>query len=186
MYGPIEHSSGSSPLARGTRIGRDSDGRSIAVHPRSRGEHWLVTGSRCDPSGSSPLARGTRRARSSPVRGSRFIPARAGNTKRSSGRTGISAVHPRSRGEHTATALPSCARSGSSPLARGTQLALRQIHTNQRFIPARAGNTTRSMQAWLGFTVHPRSRGEHGLRCLFLRLLGGSSPLARGTRRSRS
>ena len=54
---------------------------------------------------------------------------------------------------------------------------------SMRFIPARAGNTSLAPTLDAGSAVHPRSRGEHdgprqGVRCR-----GGSSPLARGTRR---
>ena len=49
-------------------------------------------------------------------------------------------------------------------------------------IPARAGNTTSFEEAWNGIQAHPRSRGEHPGSTWNLAGLGGSSPLARGTR----
>ena len=72
----------------------------LAVHPRMRGEHAILSQNKLSSSGSSPHARGTRRI----VR-----LARNGG-----------AVHPRMRGEHGA--MPSHSRwtDGSSPHARGT------------------------------------------------------------------
>ena len=76
--------------------------------------------------------------------------------------------------------MPS-ARSGSSPLARGTpSLANANVPVN-RLIPARAGNTSSSSPAQSPEPAHPRSRGEHSLPLRRLRTRSGSSPLARGT-----
>ena len=96
-------SSGSSPLARGTpthsprarrclrfipaRAGNTVPGAPCAcrsaVHPRSRGEHEALTVRPRPDAGSSPLARGTPGPRRPPCSSRRFIPARAGNTRRS-------------------------------------------------------------------------------------------------------
>ena len=112
--------SGSSPLARGTpapwlqqarglrfipaRAGNTSSIRIspllMAVHPRSRGEHVIMTADIYVERGSSPLARGTQAyAARAPPR-PRFIPARAGNTRYPAPCPPDQAVHPRSRGEH--------------------------------------------------------------------------------------
>ena len=79
---PIRHDEtqyGSSPLARGTPYGRAADRKDLrfiparagntalshcphsgdSVHPRSRGEHIIVSTDGVQPDGSSPLARGT-------------------------------------------------------------------------------------------------------------------------------
>ena len=152
---------GSSPLARGTptcyttraparrlipaRAGnteaRNSSGESGSAHPRSRGEHrrmWLAA---VWLSGSSPLARGTRTKTHIRAHTRRLIPARAGNTEvRRKGRV-VFAAHPRSRGEHNRTVLSRPAKSGSSPLARGTQNQNGRHRKHERLIPARAGNT---------------------------------------------
>ncbi len=51
-----------------------------------------------------------------------------------------------------------------------------------RFIPAHAGNTLiEASQSMIG-TVHPRSRGEHGVPVRRTGRAHGSSPLTRGTR----
>ena len=193
---------GSSPLARGTPPGQvvaehgdrfiparagNTDtppprARGGSVHPRSRGEHgWLIESAPA-ADGSSPLARGTRAPRPTGRARSRFIPARAGNTRRSTSWPTAPPVHPRSRGEHaTSTALGRHV-DGSSPLARGTRPARGRARHRHRFIPARAGNTGCTRTGAGSTTVHPRSRGEHRPRIRDERALDGSSPLARGTR----
>ena len=193
---------GSSPLARGTperaevarperrfiparagnTTGRIRPPTPIPVHPRSRGEHCLIAGRMNRKSGSSPLARGTptgvavRRLRD------RFIPARAGNTSRGARPDTRPAVHPRSRGEHGRVPITSGSHVGSSPLARGTPCPPTLQTPILRFIPARAGNTPAAVRLELPIPVHPRSRGEHALVMKLAPWVGGSSPLARGTR----
>ena len=202
--GPAPHSAapaGSSPLARGTRVGRSGGGpdeRFIParagntwvrtppgplhpVHPRSRGEHASTRSEPSPSAGSSPLARGTQPHRAAAPRHPRFIPARAGNTATHQCARSPSPVHPRSRGEHTAVGGKAVVLHGSSPLARGTLQRLVLPGHPFRFIPARAGNTCFHLSLHLGVPVHPRSRGEHGDLDLNHLSLLGSSPLARGT-----
>ena len=91
--------------------------------------------------GSSPLARGTLAPhRKSPVSGG-LIPARAGNTVSSTGRSVIQRAHPRSRGEHVAWEVMRGGVAGSSPLARGTLVGVVMFSCLNGLIPARAGNT---------------------------------------------
>ena len=160
VAGPLPYH-GSSPLARGThhrpevrldgvrfipaRAGNTRSRRGARspspVHPRSRGEHTEAQRDSRDESGSSPLARGTlvdRAGRQPPLR---FIPARAGNTRRRGRIAGSAAVHPRSRGEHLRRECLGAGGAGSSPLARGTPDGMEAGGFRHRFIPARAGNT---------------------------------------------
>ena len=131
------------------------------VHPRTRGEHRTAASSVCRSGGSSPHARGTRRVMGVGMRFPRFIPARAGNTPGGSGPGCSRPVHPRTRGEHsTATRFTRRPR-GSSPHARGTHRTRRSSRAARRFIPARAGNTTRYRTTPYFEAVHPRTRGEH-------------------------
>ena len=113
--------------------------------------------------GSSPLARGTRVRAYRPALADRFIPARAGNTCARRPRPRRTPVHPRSRGEHPSIQLRMPPRLGSSPLARGTQQHPRRHDRPARFIPARAGNTSRPSWGSGWAPVHPRSRGEHDI-----------------------
>ena len=91
-------------------------------------------------------------------------------------------VHPRWRGEHHYFVVSVISISGSSPLARGTQLLLDAWFDVERFIPAGAGNTSPSDSAIRWMKVHPRWRGEHGKTSGDFKEIDGSSPLARGTR----
>ncbi len=90
-------------------------------------------------------------------------------------------AHPRSRGEHVPTVRSSSSHAGSSPLARGTHLAVRECNPSCRLIPARAGNTRIPRRRKSRRAAHPRSRGEHGCSRSNLWRDSGSSPLARGT-----
>ena len=96
-----------------------------------------------------------------------------------------------------------CPPRGSSPLARGTPInspaikSTMAVHPHSRgehvacsvydlpavrFIPTRAGNTSRHRVPAYPPPVHPHSRGEHRSDGVLLAMTYGSSPLARGTR----
>ena len=201
MGWPPGWTDGSSPLARGTlerlggaaavprfipaRAGNTAtplpDSLTAPVHPRSRGEHFAAFGGTWRVTGSSPLARGTRTSTNTSTNSSRFIPARAGNTRWQRKRSLLSPVHPRSRGEHARAREANPEGSGSSPLARGTRAQVRASEAGARFIPARAGNTRLTNRPPVRRPVHPRSRGEHVSHQPTITGGIGSSPLARGT-----
>ena len=172
---------GSSPLARGTLLASNQDGptrgliparagntvyaswvpRKFRAHPRSRGEHMLVSVGLSVVRGSSPLARGTQALAGDGGEPGGLIPARAGNTFLVTGLPPVPWAHPRSRGEHAACPSVGRVSPGSSPLARGTR---RDIGLPGRFvglIPARAGNTRKQILNIRSIRAHPRSRGEH-------------------------
>ncbi len=70
---------------------------------------------------------------------------------------------------------------GLSPLARGTRKLENEQPVNHRFIPAGAGNTKR-YRFWRYLrTVYPRWRREHQKKLLKAEIVGGLSPLGRGT-----
>ena len=71
---------------------------------------------------------------------------------------------------------------GSSPRARGTREVRAGDRGAARFIPACAGNTSTPSRTRSRSPVHPRVRGEHDQRQHQQRVVGGSSPRARGTR----
>ena len=192
---------GSSPLARGThtdnvlslvgirfipaRAGNTTQvlglAASAAVHPRSRGEHWMNRRRMSPSCGSSPLARGTLIGQSCLNVRPRFIPARAGNTWTGGTHPRKPSVHPRSRGEHMDGWYSPAQAIGSSPLARGTPGMHLDVGEPVRFIPARAGNTALIDPLSVTGAVHPRSRGEHTITPATDAGRAGSSPLARGT-----
>ena len=116
-----QKSGGSSPLARGTRgdyeaqasrggliparAGNTSEHSKprydLWAHPRSRGEHSVMSTAWTLWMGSSPLARGTRDGQRNTPSFVGLIPARAGNTNAVIAGSLVDRAHPRSRGEHT-------------------------------------------------------------------------------------
>ena len=86
------------------------------------------------------------------------------------------------RGEHVMKNLTSTGGKGSSPHARGTLTTANTVLTSLGIIPACAGNTDDSYPSHIRIRDHPRMRGEHPLAAYPLKLVGGSSPHARGTR----
>jgi len=115
-----------------------------AVHPRSRGEYETAISAIPQEVGSSPLARGIRPGSGASPHVCRFIPARAGNTSITPTDCELVPVHPRSRGEYPLSSPPPAFTIGSSPLARGIRPVRGCGVWRDRFIPARAGNTSRS------------------------------------------
>ena len=91
-------------------------------------------------------------------------------------------VHPRIRGERTATAYHISAKCGSSPHTRGTQELTRDRNYRGRFIPAYAGNACTIRRSVPIPSVHPRIRGERVDFYTASAENGGSSPHTRGTR----
>ena len=146
--------------AGNTHLARDA-ATLIAVHP--------------------PHPRGTR-SRMRPSCGRwRFIPAPAGNTAAIPWRVTKRAVHPRTRGEHRIDPRAEFQEIGSSPHPRGTRRGGFARWLIGRFIPAPAGNTTRTARRSQHNTVHPRTRGEHKSGGVDGVHDGGSSPHPRGT-----
>ena len=154
------------------------------VYPRWRGEHFRSALTEPCKCGLSPLARGTQRFPARPPALKRFIPAGAGNTVEFEQDKCLITVYPRWRGEHWMILVGSNFSPGLSPLARGTQLFFRRHGCGCRFIPAGAGNTDTKTKCADTFPVYPRWRGEHIPPIPGPELIGGLSPLARGTLQS--
>ena len=152
---------GSSPLARGLRIGppraltatriiparagfTTRNFRLIPVltdHPRSRGVYETMGFSHHSVAGSSPLARGLPAVRGVEDGSIRIIPARAGFTGVGFIVRFLSGDHPRSRGVYHKDTVECIWMIGSSPLARGLRLTIRAPGETDGIIPARAGFT---------------------------------------------
>ena len=113
--------------------------------------------------------------------GSRFIPARAGNSMPRRSSTVIAAVHPRTCGEQYWKDGQSYHIYGSSPHVRGTVHAYEHPLLAVRFIPARAGNRPSPKTLFRSGAVHPRTCGEQTSRRVLMRTAIGSSPHVRGT-----
>ena len=163
-YGIRLLSQGSSPLARGLPHSDGGHGVSSGIiparagftaeeahhehhredHPRSRGVYTSRALTAPQPAGSSPLARGLHLTRPHRPTAGRIIPARAGFTPSRPGRRRWGRDHPRSRGVYAGSRCGRWRSSGSSPLARGLPVTIRQIEIAGGIIPARAGFTRRS------------------------------------------
>ena len=135
--------------------------------------------------GSSPLTRGTLLGGCGTGKTHRFIPAYAGNSERPQSVCQRRTVHPRLRGELCEFGMTRNSTLGSSPLTRGTRQWIGFSIRPSRFIPAYAGNSPHRSNVPNSPPVHPRLRGE--LVCPQSRQApgAGSSPLTRGTRRSK-
>ena len=133
---------GSSPLARGLRTPDPTPWAAGRIIPARAG--FTSGRSRCSPTapGSSPLARGLRAGLLLGAGTRRIIPARAGFTRCPACATGAGRDHPRSRGVYLKELGGQRSGAGSSPLARGLRLSLRECCMSTGIIPARAGFTS--------------------------------------------
>ena len=130
------------PRSRGEnpRAVMTSAARSMA-HPRSRGENGGLTLSGHSDWGSSPLTRGKLGVVGGDHSGLRLIPAHAGKTRARRVPSSASRAHPRSRGENSALTRSTRLTSGSSPLTRGKHTDERGRAEPRGLIPAHAGKT---------------------------------------------
>ena len=110
--GIIPACAGSTCTAVSTKVG----GRD---HPRVRGEHVAAADEQLPVRGSSPRARGALVELELNVEDAGIIPACAGSTRLGPARLSPVRDHPRVRGEHMLSAMPSPSITGSSPRARG-------------------------------------------------------------------
>ena len=113
----------------------------------------------------------------------RFIPACAGNSGGEGPACQPAPVHPRVCGEQRHEDAHGDDLTGSSPRVRGTAPRSPRTWRWCRFIPACAGNSTRSADRHRRSPVQPRVCGEQDLPHLAVVLLAGSSPRVRGTER---
>ena len=176
---------GSSPRARGTPFSHRAGSVPARFIPACAGNTLVWAEPPTRDTGSSPRARGTPAQAARYCGVSRFIPACAGNTGAGTAGDGMSAVHPRVRGEHVCAESSACMPVGSSPRARGTLIGVFGHDLGARFIPACAGNTASKISSSVSRPVHPRVRGEHNFLEVPPLFRLGSSPRARGTRPGR-
>ena len=171
---------GSSPLARGLRMGGGALGPAPRIiparagftarvtcapasardHPRSRGVYMPSRAGSVSCLGSSPLARGLR--------------------SRDDWIETILVDHPRSRGVYPRQFRRKIYQAGSSPLARGLHRVQSDSSQVEGIIPARAGFTADELMVGEHGLDHPRSRGVYRRRTGRRSPRPGSSPLARG------
>ena len=191
---------GPSPLARGKLvIGQVVDRRQGTIparagetwrwrrtrapardHPRSRGGNLSGQERKHLPAGPSPLARGKQLQLDRYIDDAGTIPARAGETKRTSTASSPPRDHPRSRGGNHVLAGQRAECNGPSPLARGKLKSLPNELFMLGTIPARAGETWQCQGGGAVDRDHPRSRGGNRATSYGVPGRWGPSPLARG------
>ncbi len=172
------------PACAGNGSSRSRARAAPTVHPRVCGERTQSEPWTWRTYGSSPRVRGTGVAPCSRPQRHRFIPACAGNGTRRPSASGAHAVHPRVCGERCWRAAWTNGCSGSSPRVRGTVAGAPAKLRRRRFIPACAGNGTRSTSSFSTTTVHPRVCGERLRKRRRSLSITGSSPRVRGTDRA--
>ena len=153
----------------------------FSVHPRACGERLVDAPDDLVQGGSSPRLRGTPAWWTITGFGVRFIPAPAGNAAGRAQPAPHWSVHPRACGERVVNNTDSRQMTGSSPRLRGTQAQDHPEPDGLRFIPAPAGNATRSTATATQRTVHPRACGERAASIDNDSRIRGSSPRLRGT-----
>jgi len=110
-------------------------------HPRTCGEHSILSNLRLCRFGSPPHMRGTHISSAEFQLCYRITPAHAGNTGIFSTRQNRSQDHPRTCGEHMRQAPVRLWDTGSPPHMRGTHCGMRGRMFEVRITPAHAGNT---------------------------------------------
>ena len=168
------------PAHAGSTAGQKPGSVGALDHPRSRGEHGLMTALGGPWGGSSPLTRGAPDGVLASAGGAGIIPAHAGSTTPTTGTRSGRRDHPRSRGEHTGFTQDELDAMGSSPLTRGALAGAPAEPPLTGIIPAHAGSTRTRREVSPRYRDHPRSRGEHGGVLSGTVAGGGSSPLTRG------
>ena len=169
------------PAYAGNATTRLPVSRPRSVHPRIRGERQFVMTPVSTSIGSSPHTRGTLSSSRQSSHHCRFIPAYAGNARRTPSLRRRATVHPRIRGERAANHYGDKKRGGSSPHTRGTRPSGVQNRPYKRFIPAYAGNARGPARQQTPPSVHPRIRGERSSSPASSGSYVGSSPHTRGT-----
>ena len=148
------------PAYAGNGRGRRRRGPPCAVHPCVRGERISSARAAASTAGSSLRTRGTDGYFPPAVDDERFIPAYAGNGSGHCSPVALITVHPCVRGERPEQLRHRFQQGGSSLRTRGTATGPTRKEPRLRFIPAYAGNGSRSAPTTPANTVHPCVRGE--------------------------
>ncbi len=151
------------------------------VYPRACGERlvleWIANGG----DGLSPRLRGTVKPVQPAKHKGRFIPAPAGNGRRSMQKRIHQPVYPRACGERIRHPSGETGTVGLSPRLRGTEYVYAYVCILCRFIPAPAGNGRPCRSWWRERAVYPRACGERRRKSVSVGSAAGLSPRLRGT-----
>ena len=150
-------------------------------HPRACGAHVRPILSLNSRWGSSPRMRGSQVVVPLDGAGCGIIPAHAGLTITSAGRTRWTRDHPRACGAHPCPVRSRFFYPGSSPRMRGSQLLHSLLYSSSGIIPAHAGLTFHDLHVSCSSRDHPRACGAHADQAWRPRQDEGSSPRMRGS-----
>ena len=174
--------SGSIPARAGEPPSDTCAPRPIRVHPRACGGADNATSIRRSERGPSPRVRGSRAFDAATRDALRSIPARAGEPLSAAATAFVRAVHPRACGGAAPPRRQRPRTTGPSPRVRGSLNVTRVGETDDRSIPARAGEPRSTWCITLAHGVHPRAcGGANGDRRMPSSWLG-PSPRVRGSR----
>ena len=179
-HGAHARADGLIPARAGKTAGTGGRSPSGASHPRAGGENYREAGTQLLDAGSSPRGRGKRAPTKPPPRPTRLIPARAGKTAGTGGRSPSGASHPRAGGENIIRQSRAGTLYGSSPRGRGKPPLPAPSHPICGLIPARAGKTPAPRRWVRADPAHPRAGGKNITAVWDGIVTVGSSPRGRG------
>ena len=157
---------GSIPARAGETHPRASWRVGSAVHPRACGGNLGEPVEEFMGTGPSPRVRGKPCERPLVALLLRSIPARAGETGSGSARHRAPSVHPRACGGNRSSGRHPGGAQGPSPRVRGKPGRLTARPAARGSIPARAGETRRSITRRMLNRVHPRACGGNSSKRL--------------------
>ena len=149
-------------------------------HPRACGANNVLLPRGREARGSSPRMRGKLGEHLHRQTKERIIPAHAGQTRCQRTRLPPSPDHPRACGANVAITPRHAPPAGSSPRMRGKLVLLELVPSEERIIPAHAGQTLRALPSRRTGTDHPRACGANRLISVAAVCRAGSSPRMRG------
>ena len=149
------------PARAGQTSSRDPPPGFRPEHPRACGANGVAPNTDHMPIGSSPRVRGKHRASGETAAQVRIIPARAGQTTRSTQARQPAPDHPRACGANSFFLSSHVLGFGSSPRVRGKRVVRVPGRLPARIIPARAGQTARRCRAAPERPDHPRACGAN-------------------------
>ena len=168
------------PARAGQTHSSDGSSSVSSDHPRACGANLLPNADAGLASGSSPRVRGKRPQKRREPTQNRIIPARAGQTRRSSRTCRTRTDHPRACGANIRLSKDANGQYGSSPRVRGKLRGRAQIALVGRIIPARAGQTVFVYKGTTPNPDHPRACGANAASRKTSAWTAGSSPRVRG------
>ena len=175
---------GSIPAWAGETLARAHTRHGLGVYPRVGGGNTPPFGGGRIADGLSPRGRGKLLRFDHHRQGQGSIPAWAGETAMEEGNPTTRRVYPRVGGGNRLPCFSICWAIGLSPRGRGKRAIPKFNLTEQRSIPAWAGETAADRRQYPGTRVYPRVGGGNHRRGMLVGRAVGLSPRGRGKRPS--